>query len=234
MLGQGDRKEPRHQQEHRRQVRGQGRLLPGAARREGGPQALHRPVRRDREVLARGGRGRAPQAAPHGEEGLRRARRRGGLRGVALDGRALREGVEGGAARARRRLPRARVAGGQRPGGPRRVLRRHRRRAGAAARPGRLLPALQRAPRGAHQGAEVRERLLGPRGGLPRDRPRPARARARQRHRVRAQGRGRGPRERAVLRAAGALRLLRLLPRPPLGPREGVGARTPSGSSAGT
>ena len=222
MLGAGDRTDPRDQPEHRLEVRQEGRLLtraPGRARSRQTDDAAPRPHRR---VLARGRPRRPEEAEAHRQEGVRPPPGRGGVQGLAVHRREVRPGVARGAPRRGRGLPRARVARGRRPGRLRRVLRRHRRLPREAPRPRRLVPALERPLRGPHEGAALGERVLGARRGLPRDGAGARGARPRQRDRVRAQG-GRGrARERAVLRPAGALRLLGDVLQPLRRPREGV------------
>lgn len=95
------------------------------------PRALYGP---DRLVACRG-QALPAQAAPHDQEGLRRARRGAGLRGVVLDRAEVREEEEGRAGgRARRargagaptaRPGARRVPGGLRPGGLPRAGRHH-------------------------------------------------------------------------------------------------------------
>ena len=90
-----------------------------AGRRRGFRVAPARALRRPDRLVARRGRAPPAQAAPHGQEGLRQARRGARLRGVALD-RAEVRGEAAGRAGGRARRPRgagvpaARLAAGER------------------------------------------------------------------------------------------------------------------------
>ena len=222
LLAEGDRQDARREQEHGRQVPGRGPVAQGP-----GHQDARLPddgaLRRRGPRVARGGRPRPEEAAPYRQESLRPPGRRARLRRLPLDGRALREGMEGGEGPlAHGRVPRARLARRSCAGRLRQRDRGARRVGGGAPRAGGELPPLQRPLLRLLHVAEVGVSLRVDDAGLRARRRRPPHARARQRDRGRQAARRGRAGERPVHGVQAAPGLRGQVLQPLRGPREGL------------
>lgn len=207
----------------------EGGLQPEAAGQEGGALEA-RPLQAHDRRLAGGGREELAQAAPHGQEGVRAAAGRGGVRGLLQHGVPLRaQGARGPGGRPRG-VPRPGLGAGLHAGRLRPGRLQGQGREEAAAPPRGRLPLLKRRPRA---GLPGRERRVRPRRADQHLRVRGRRAEAaglRQRHRCRQEGLRPGE---GVSALRGPSRPLRL--RPPLlqpGLREREGQRREQGRRA--